>query len=401
MKILMLADVFFPDTVGGAGRVAYHLSHELSSKGHEVHILTRKTNGELTSYQNLDTNLFVHRFTSPKKDSLPLFFSEIKNSYDLAKRLTKKIPFDLVCAHQSLVATGPLFISHLKQIPFVYYFHSPWHEEFLVKNQGETGRVVKRVKAISFAMKWIEKRTLFKASKVIVLSDYMHNKIVGTYRFPRERIFKIPGGVETDRFSPQGRSNAQARQHIGSHQARTVFLTVRNLVPRMGIEALIKAFHQSRLLRKKSLLLIGGKGPLEGPLKSLAENFNLNGSVRFLGHIPDKDLPKTYQGADFFVLPTRKLEGFGLVILEAMASGTPVLGTPVGAIPETIGSFDKRLIFDGTHWQHIKKKLEELIEKPEEYCFDPKDCRKFVEDNFSWKGMADSFEKEAIGLVRY
>ena len=66
--------------------------------------------------------------------------------------------------------------------------------------------------------------------------------------------------------------------------------------------------------------------------------YDLHGSIRFLGHIPEIDLPQKYQAADFFVLPTRNLEGFGLVILEAMASGTPVLGTPVGAIPEVIGS---------------------------------------------------------------
>jgi len=399
MKILMLADVFFPDTVGGAGRVAYHLSHELSKKGHQVHVLTRKTNNKLNSYQNSDANLFVHRFISPKKVSLSSFFSEIKNSYDFTKRLIDKIPFDLMCAHQSLVAFGPLLSSSVRKIPFIYYFHSPWYEEFLVKNQGINRRVGKGVKAIALTMRWLEKRTLLKASKVVVLSDYMHNKVLETYRFPRERIYKIHGGVETDRFSPQDGNNAQAKRSIGVPQDKIVFLTVRNLVPRMGLEALIEAFHQSNVLKEKGLLLLGGRGPLEGPLKSLAENFNLNGSVRFLGHIPDKDLPNTYQGADFFVLPTRKLEGFGLVILEAMASGTPVLGTPVGAIPETIGSFDKRLIFDGTHWQDIKKKLEEVIEQPEEYHFDPKDCRKFVEDNYSWTRMADSFEKEAIELL--
>ena len=106
----------------------------------------------------------------------------------------------------------------------------------------------------------------------------------------------------------------------------------------MGIDNLIEAFHRSKILRQKGLLLIGGKGLLEDRLKSMVENYDLHGSIRFLGHIPEIDLPQKYQAADFFVLPTRNLEGFGLVILEAMASGTPVLGTPVGAIPEVIGS---------------------------------------------------------------
>lgn len=168
----------------------------------------------------------------------------------------------------------------------------------------------------------------------------------------------------------------------------------------MGIEALIKAFQKSEILQNKGMLLIGGKGSLENHLKSLAANSNLNGSIRFLGHISDKNLPATYQAADFFVLPTRKLEGFGLVILEAMASGTPVLGTPIGAIPEIIGSFDKRLLFNGTHWRDMKYKLEEVIEKPEKYHIDPRICRKFAENNYSWRQMADRFEEKVIEQLK-
>ena len=93
------------------------------------------------------------------------------------------------------------------------------------------------------------------------------------------------------------------------------------------------------------------------------------------------------------VLPTQKLEGFGLVILEAMACGTPVLGTPVGAIPEIIGSFDKRLMFDGTGWEDLKRKMEEVIEGPDRYDFKPEVCRKFVEDNFNWKDICITMEK--------
>lgn len=73
MKILMLADVFFPDTVGGAGRVVYHLGLELCRKGHEVHILTRNTGGILPHYQQLNSNLSVHRFYTPQKEASSLF----------------------------------------------------------------------------------------------------------------------------------------------------------------------------------------------------------------------------------------------------------------------------------------------------------------------------------------
>jgi glycosyltransferase involved in cell wall biosynthesis len=163
----------------------------------------------------------------------------------------------------------------------------------------------------------------------------------------------------------------------------------------MGLETLIESFNQSSVLREKGLLLIGGRGFLEDRLKAQVESANLQDAVRFLGYIAEKDLPLFYQASDFFVLPTRELEGFGLVNLEAMASGTPVLGTPVGGIPEVIGLFDKRLIFGGTDWQDMRNKLEEVIERPDIFRFEPQDCRAFVESNFSWKKAADSFEQEA------
>jgi glycosyltransferase involved in cell wall biosynthesis len=145
--------------------------------------------------------------------------------------------------------------------------------------------------------------------------------------------------------------------------------------------------------------VIGGSGFYKDYLLSLVQAYQLETHVRFLGHIAEETLPEIYQASDFFVLPTSELEGFGLVILEAMACGTPVLGTPVGAIPEILNRFDNRLVFDGTGWNEMKTKLEQIIETPAQYEFDPRDCRHFVEQNYSWKKMAEAFEKVALELI--
>jgi len=389
----MLADVFFPDTVGGAGRVAYHLALDLSRKGHKIHIVTRNIDGKWPSYQELNPRLFIHRFFSSSKESLGLFLLEIKNSYLLAKALAQKIKFDLVCTHQSLVAIGPLLSRRFKQIPIIHYFHSPWHEEFLVKKQVDPGIPGKKNNVVALLMRRIERRLLFRAARIIVLSEYMRDKALEIHNYPKARIVKIPGGVDLDRYLLPTGGKAAAKDTAKLPANKTVFLTVRNLVPRMGLETLIESFNQSVVLRDKGLLLIGGKGILENQLKTQVESSNLQDVVRFLGRIPDEDLPQFYQASDFFILPTRQLEGFGLVILEAMASGTPVLATPVGGIPEVIRPFDKRLIFDGTGWQDMRNKLEEVIEKPDRFRFAPQNCRSFVEKNFSWKKVADAFER--------
>ena len=70
MKLIILTDVFFPDTIGGAGRVVYYLCLELSKKGHENHIITRNINGDLPSYEEFNKNFFVHRFNLSQNESL-------------------------------------------------------------------------------------------------------------------------------------------------------------------------------------------------------------------------------------------------------------------------------------------------------------------------------------------
>ncbi len=395
MKILMLADVFFPDTVGGAGKVVYYLALELGRKGHEIHIITRNDDGKWPSHQELAPNLSVHRFFSPSKESLGLFLREVRNSQLLAKKLAPEIKSDLICTHQSLVAMGPLLSRPLREIPLIHYFHSPWHEEFLVKKEGESGKAGIKNKAVARLMRYTERRILLRASRIIVLSDYMLRKGRETHNCPEDKLVKIPGGVDLDQYHLPVGGKGAAKQAAKLPMDKTVFLTVRNLVPRMGLETLIESFGHSRLLREKALLLIVGRGFLEDRLKAEVESSKLQDSVHFLGYVPDEDLSQLYQASDFFVLPTRELEGFGLVILEAMASGTPVLGTPVGGIPELIGLFDKRLLFEGTNWPDLRHKLEEVVERPERFRFDPQACRAFVEDNFSWKRAADAFEQEA------
>ena len=111
----------------------------------------------------------------------------------------------------------------------------------------------------------------------------------------------------------------------------------------MGLDSLVRAM---ALLPPEVHLTIGGEGPLKSELRALAQQLNLSHRVRLAGHIPDDKLPGFYCSADWFVLPTAALEGFGLVILESLACGTPVLGTRVGAIPDVLGQFDPAWIIE-------------------------------------------------------
>lgn len=400
MKILTLTDVLFPDTIGGAGKVAFHLGLELGSKGHEVHFISRNPGGKLPVQQALTSNIYIHRFYTPEKESLSLFVWEIINSFSLCRKVIGKHNFDLMCIHQSMTAMGPLLIKKLSNTPTIYYYHSPWHEEFLIKKDSKPLWKQKIFHLIGNVMCSVEKKILFKSSKVISLSKYMRDKLIGLHEFPEEKVKIISGGIDLNEFSPPDPEKDNIVEAEGIPSDKIIFLTIRNLVRRMGLENLIEAFNQSDLLKEKGVLLIGGKGPLQNQLKSLVSKYGLQDTVRFTGYITEEDLPKYYQAADYFVLPTEKLEGFGLVILESMACGTPVIGTPAGAIPELIGKFDKKLLTMGVSSSDIREKLEEVVKNQDEYSFDSQKCRKFVEDNYSWRNVADEFEKVAYELVK-
>ncbi len=399
MNILMLSDVFFPDTIGGAGRVAYHLGLELNKKGHFVHVLTRNPQNRLLPFQKMNHHFLIHRFNVPLNESFSLVFSEVKNSYQVSKRLLHESDFNIVCINQCMSAIGPLLHKQLKRLPAVYLYYSPWHQEFLTKRKNGAAKNSINERVISQVMKWTERRFLKIASRIIVLSNFSSDQVSYIHGITSDKTSIVPGGVDLTNFRLSTQEKNKFKTKSAFPEDKTLFVTVRNLVPRMGIDNLIEAFNQSQILRNNSILLIGGQGPLENSLKSRVESYRLKDVVHFVGHIPDVKLPLFYQAADYFILPTAALEGFGLVILEAMACGIPVLGTPVGAIPEIIGRFDKRLLFEGSSWRDIKKKLEQVVEKPDQYNFDPQKCREFVEKNYSWKKMADAFEKKALELI--
>jgi len=117
---------------------------------------------------------------------------------------------------------------------------------------------------------------------------------------------------------------------------RPVFFSVRRLEPRMGLDLLVEA---AQILRKRGQefrIIIGGSGSAEESLRGQIASLNLQDSVFLVGRISEDQLPLCFAAADCFVLPTRALECFGLIVLESFATGTPVIATPGGAIPELV-----------------------------------------------------------------
>jgi glycosyltransferase involved in cell wall biosynthesis len=168
---------------------------------------------------------------------------------------------------------------------------------------------------------------------------------------------------------------------------RTILFTVRNLVPRMGLENLLRAVELLIPSQPKLMLVIGGEGPLRARLQEDIRQKNLHKVVRLVGFVPESQLSTYYQASDLVLMPSLRLEGFGLVMVEALACGTPVLGTPVGAIPEVLNQVDPILVADGVDGPSIAQALEQVLARlqdAEEAARLAKKGRTLVERRYNW-----------------
>jgi glycosyltransferase involved in cell wall biosynthesis len=157
----------------------------------------------------------------------------------------------------------------------------------------------------------------------------------------------------------------------------------------MGLEDLIDA---AAILARRGIpfhLALGGTGPLKGDLESRASSSPARDHIRFLDVVPEEVLPDWYGASDLFVLPTRSLEGFGMVTLEALASGVPVAGTRVGATAEILEQVDPGLLFEASGAEAMAGHLERLLSDPPALAERGAKGRKIAEAHYGWPRIAE------------
>jgi len=130
---------------------------------------------------------------------------------------------------------------------------------------------------------------------------------------------------------------------------------------------------------------VAGSGPEEGIFRKIWEELDLKDCVSFPGWISEEELRRAMASCDLFVLPTVAYEGFGMVTAEAMASGVPVLGTPVGATSELLGAIDPRLITESAQSESLALGIERLLCEESLRLDLGKACRAWAEKNLAWE----------------
>jgi glycosyltransferase involved in cell wall biosynthesis len=386
MRVLLLAEVTAERVIGGAERVLRSQALGLAALGHRVELLTRAPEGAVEDAIMVG-GIREWRYPVNRAHEAAFLWSSVRRSVERFDRLRQTEPLDAVVIHQALAGLGPILSRRQAASRWVYLCHSLAHEEFETR-QGPAQSVLARLRRQLnlAARRRIEHAVMSRCDRVVVLSEFMRQRVMAVHGIPADRIALVPGATDPHAFVPT-QNRKTVREALGLPADRTILFTVRNLVPRMGLENLLSALAALGAERHKCTLVIGGEGPLRGTLEAGIRQRGLGDVVRLAGFISEMQLVQYYQAADLVVMPSLQLEGFGLVTVEAMACGTPVLGTPVGAIPEILNQVDPILVAEGTDGRSLARALERVlrrIQEPGESDRLGRKGRALIERRYNW-----------------
>ncbi len=217
-------------------------------------------------------------------------------------------------------------------------------------------------------------RAAAAAAGLITVSDALKDRLVAL-GVPPERVRVLRNGVDLARFSPADRDAARAALGLDG----PVLLAVGNVIPLKGHDLIIDALPR---LPAATFLLIGD-GAEQDALVAQAKRLGVAARVRFLGRVPQEDLPRYYNAADLLIHPS-SCEGWPNVLLEAMACGTPVLATKVGGIPEVVAAPEAGRLLTARNAPAIVTAVEEMLAAPLS-----RDATRAYAERFSWQAPTE------------
>jgi len=310
LKIALVSDWYFPK-LGGVAVHMHDLALYLRKRGHEVDIITndRVTGKEAElrdngiglvkvpgyTFGSVGINMTVFSRNASRLIPYVRDYDVVHGQHAFTPLALKAVSAGRKAGKATLLTTHSINYENSSAIRALARITFPYFRYYL----GNPHRII----AVS------------RASK-----DFIR-------RFTRVPIEVIQNGVNVDFFDiPLSKEEAKERLGLGER----VILYVGRIEPRKGVSTLINAMRHV-----DGTLLIAGQGSMLPLLKERARLLGISKKVRFLGRVEYSELPLYYRASDVFVLPSLS-EAFGIVLLEAMASGTPVIGTSVGGIPEII-----------------------------------------------------------------
>ncbi len=256
--------------------------------------------------------------------------------------------------------------------------YKPLLEKYYTSLKKETFR-----KLYYFLLAIWEKRLYTDCDKIIAVSNSTKSDIINFYKIPNNKIKVIFNGINQKRY------NIESRKVKSSENSIRNLLYVGRLVPRKNLETLIKAIYILKKDISDIRLLICGKGDTkyELYLESLVNRYGLKNNIEFLGFVSDKKLTKIYSESDLFILPSL-VEGFGMVLTEAMGYGLPIIATNIGGVNEVVRNNEEGILVEPRNPKDMANTISKLIKDKNLYKKYQKNAINRVND-FSWEKNAN------------
>ena len=353
MRILMLSWEYPPRIVGGISRVVHDLAQKIGEAGNEVHVVTCYEQGAKTVEK--DKNVFVHRVYTYDINAqnftdwvLQLNFALVEYSIRLLNEFER---FDIIHAHDWIVAFAARVLKHSYTIPLVSTLHATEHG----RNWGIHNDTQRYISSIEW---WLA----YESWKVIVNSEYMKNEVRQVFQLPEDKICKVYNGVDISKFQGYVRDYGFRRNYALDNEKMVFF--VGRLVHEKGVHILVESIPKVIKHYNDVKFVIAGKGPAYDYLRSRSMELGVSHKVYFTGYISDVELLKLYKCSDIAVFPSL-YEPFGIVALEGMVAGVPVIVSDTGGLGEIVEHGVDGMKFYAGNANSLADCILELLYNPE------------------------------------
>ena len=374
---------------GGMSVYIREVAKELGKKGHKVDVFTRVHDPRDPLTESLGKNArLVHLRAGGDEvihklvlySYLPDFACSLEEF-----RKSKKIKYDLIFSHYWLSGQVGREVHQWWGVPHIIMFHTLG----VIKNSLGVGEEEPELRIKT------EGDLAQECHRIITATDREKTALITAYNISPDRISVVPCGVNLRMFRPFDRKLAAEQAGLHLSEGEKTVLFVGRIDSVKGIDLLIQAVARLKAENRVRLLIVGGdkqNQPEIAALQTLCKQLGIENNVSFLGTIKHEKMPFFYNAADVCVIPSH-YESFGLVALESLACGTPVVATDVGILKNIIRSGETGYIVDERTAESLSDRIAAVLAWPE--CTERKAwaVRSSIMD-YSWKNIAGLIDKE-------
>lgn len=372
---------------GGMSVYIRELARELGSRGLAVDIFTRAQDPGSEDVVEISRNVrVIHLEAGPKEPLNPLaIFPHLPDFLRSLQRFkaSEELHYDLIHGHYWLSGRVANWAASDWKVPHIFMFHTVGALKNLNCEADKEPDLRVRV----------EKQVARDSERIIAATEFERVELVKRYGIPSRKIDVVPCGVDLGLFRPLDKEQSRISLNLGSNHF--VVLFVGRFAQLKRIDRIIQSLVYLRHLDGIRLVIVGGDGngaPEESRLRRLSRQLGLDDRVAFVGRVEQGILPVYYSAADVLVLPS-EYESFGLVGLEALACGLPVVATPVGAYSTILQQgLTGHILTDGTA-ESIARGIERFLSTGSSSRISAGAIRNSVEA-YSWSHIAAAILKE-------